>query len=250
MKKIFRTDSLEDFIENPSPLSRHLVELAVSKKQKYDRLFGSKNFFTKVKLRIQYQNQYLEICKFIRSYRQKSRPCDGTIQRIDSLFDELARFFDLIALNNLCLTYAFLVEKDKSNPILTKEEEKLLSLKKLYAGEISREEFNTAFGHYALNPYELSAKRFCEYSKEEILGLAKFLDDFSIRKTITLDAFLQAQKKNRFPIYSSLREELKYLSLWIVRDLRFNFLKFASENSISNIFDMDYDDIQRNSYRR
>jgi len=250
MKNSAPTESFEDFIEDPSPLSRHLVKLVLSKKQKYDRLFESKNFFSKVKLRMHYQNQHRDIYNFICSYRRKDLPAEKTIQTIDLLFDELAAVFDAIALNNLLLTYAFLVEKNKSNPILTKEEEKLLSLKKLYTGELSREEFNRAFGHYALNSYELSSKRFCEYSEEEILALARFLDDFNIRKTTTLDEFMRTEAKNLFPAYSSLREELKYISLWIVQDLRFNFLKLASENNISNIFDMDYDDIQRNNYRR
>ncbi len=240
----------EDFIKDPSPLSLSVVKLAVSQKQKYDSLFSSRGFFNQVKLRLRYQEEYLRIHTFIREYERALPAERDTIQRIDRAWERLAVLFDFIALNNSFLVYAFFAEKHKTNPIITKEDEKLLAFKRLVHGEIPRQSFNETFGHYALNAYELSARRFSEYPEQELLEIAKFLSDFKTQKTTSLDDFIASKNKNLFVVYSSLREELKYLSLLVIRDLRFSFLELAAEKNIQNIFEMSYDDIKRNNDHR
>ncbi|HRZ40897.1 MAG TPA: hypothetical protein P5246_07800 [Candidatus Omnitrophota bacterium] len=240
----------EDFIKDPSPLSRSVVELAISQKQKYDSLFPPRGFFNQVKLRLRYQEEYLRIHAFTRGYDRALPAERDTIQRIDRAWERLTVLFDFIALNNTFLIYAFFAEKHKTNPIITKEDERLLAFKRLFHGEITRQSFNESFGHYAFNAYELSARRFSEYPEQELLEIARFLSDFKTQKATSLYDFIDSKSKNLFAAYSSLREELKYLSLLVIRDLRFSFLELAAEKNIQNIFEMSYDDIKRNNDHR
>ena len=121
-------------------------------------------------------------------------------------------------------------------------------LKKLYNNDISLKKFNDMFGHYALNAFELSSKRFSEYSKEEIMKVSKFLKEFDLNKAISLEGYLKNKKKHLFAVYSTLREELKYIALLVISNLRFELIKIQKERKIKNIFDMSYDDIQREGY--
>ena len=233
----------DDFIENPTNMSKHILELAKRSQNKYNLLLHPRRLRDKVKLRLLYLNEYSRVYLFINNFLKKDLPDD-----IDNLIKELTNIFDHVALNNILLAYSFLIEKNKENPILTREDEKLLYLKKLYNNEISFKEFNNVFGHYALNPFELSSKRFNEYSKKEIMRISKFLKEFDSNKKISLKDYLENKKKNLFAIYSTLREELKYIALLVINNLRLKFLKIQKKEKIKDIFNMSYDDIRRKGY--
>ena len=233
----------ESFIKNPTTISKYILNIAEKSQNKYDYLLISKRFIDKIKLRILYMNKYHEIYAFINRTQEKKLPTN-----IPDLFKKLRIIFDYVALNNILLGYSFLIEKDKKNPILTKEDEKLLYLKRVYIREIPIKEFNNKFGHYALNPFELSSKRFSEYSKREIMKIGKFLKEFDINKTNSLEEYLNSGGGNLFSIYSTLREELRYVSLLVINNLRFELIKIQKEKKIKNIFHIEYDEIRRKGY--
>ena len=228
----------EDFIRNPTNMSKHILKLAQKAQDNYNHLLNPQKFKDKIKLRLMYLNKYSEIYNFINNFLEKELPRD-----IEHLFQELITIFDFIAINNILLTYSFLTEKNKHNLILTREDEKMEYLKKLYNNEKSFEEFKEVFGHYALNPFELSSKRFSEYSREEIMKISKFLKEFELNKTISLGDYLKNKKKHLFAVYSTLREELKYIALLVISNLRFELIKIQKERKIKNIFDMSLDDL-------
>ena len=231
---------LEDFIENPTNLSKHFLKIIIIKKRKYDSMFGSKNFIGKlisgVKLRLWYLNKYQEIYYFIKTFEIKTT--------VKELFNEFSRISDFINLNNLLLMYSYLTEKDQYSPIITKEDEKLLYLNKLYHGKISIKEFKEKFGHYALNAFELSSKRFSEYDHKELMDLAKLLKNFKLKKRIELEDYIKGKNKSLFPIYSAMREELKYIALQVVSELRVELLELAKKENIENIFDLSYNKLK------
>jgi len=231
---------IEDFIENPTNLSKYLLEIVTKKKRKYDYFLKSNNFIihtsNSIKLRIWYLNKYHEIYRFIKTFKIKEK-------KICGLFNEFSNISDFIALNNLLLMYAYLTEKNKSSSIITKEDEKLLLFKELYNGNISAKKFKEKYGHYALNAFELSSKRFNEYKYNQLMNLAKFLKNFKLKKKITVNECINSKNNNLFSIYSALREELKYISLQIISRLRYKLLKLEKEKNIDNIFDLTYKEL-------
>ena len=232
-----------DFIKKPTNMSKHILKLALKAQNNYNHFLKPKKIKDKVKLRLLYLNKYSEIYAFIINFSKKDLP-----NSIEPLFWKLMTVFDYVALNNILLAYSFLTEKNKDNPILTKEDEKLLYLKKLHNKDISLKKFNDTFGHYALNAFELSSKRFSEYSKKEMIKISRLLSRFDLKKTISLKDYLKNKKKCLFAVYSTLREELKYIALLVINGLRFELMKTAKEKKIKDIFDMSYDDIRREGY--
>jgi hypothetical protein len=232
------TPELDVFIENPTSLSKKIITIALKKKREYDSLLENHGFFSHimngVKIRLWYLSKYNEIYSFLSNYKVKATSISG-------LFNEFESMCSMIALNNLLLMYAYLVEKDAASNIITREDEKMAFFNRLYHKEISIDEFNAAYGHYSLNDYELAAPRFCEYSKPEILKLSKFAKDFSSSKTIKLKDYIESENKRLFPVYCALREELRYHSLFIIMEIRTKLLELSKAKKIKNIFDIDYD---------
>jgi len=253
------TIEIEDFIENPTEISKYLIEIIVKAKKKYDALLKSRNPLKKiasnVKIRLWYLNKYIDIYNFIQRYKRCEIKKNEPFKNIENLFREFEKIYEVIALNNLLLMYAFLVQsasvktstnrEDKSSFVINKEDEKLLCFKKLYDGKISSEQFKRKFGHYGLNAFELSSRRFSEYAPNELMNLAKFSRDFKLKKDIKLDKYIKTKGKNLFAVYSALREELRYCALFVVNDLRFELLKLAKAKKIKNIFNLNWHEIKR-----
>ena len=236
--------SIEDFINNPSKISEHLIKIALRTKKKYDLLLKPRNFIERlistVKIRLWYLDKYFDIYNFLKDYKSYKTKKNKPFENIKYLFLQFDIIYNFISLNNLLLTYAFIVEKDKSAFILDKEDKKLLCFKKFYNNKISEQEFKNEYGHYALNPFELSSRRFSEYSKNELINLAKYTKNFKTFKRIELKEYIQKKRKNLFPIYFAMREELKYYALFNVNNLRFELLELSKKKKIDNIFRMSY----------
>lgn len=240
-------DGLEDFIEKPSNLSRHLLEIILDIEEKHKHSSGINNWLGRminsVKIRLQYLNEYYDIYDFLKKHRRRQCNSRNSLEVIECFFEEFREIYKVISLNNFLLAYAYFLEKDSLNPVLNKEDERLLSFRDFYHGKVSFEEIKKRYGHYALNPFELSSRRFTEYRKEELIKLAKYTENFKTEKTIGLEKYIQKRPPRLFPVYSSLREELKYYILFVVNDLRFYLLKFAKEKKIDNIFQIKYEDL-------
>ncbi|MGM5482208.1 MAG: hypothetical protein ACQESF_01990 [Nanobdellota archaeon] len=232
-----------DLIKNPSNISKYILELAKESYNKHTRLASSSKFKDKVKMRILYLNEFNNIYSFLSDFSKNKNTKDFKL-----LFKQLSNIFDYIAINNILLAYAYNVEKVTMNPVITKEDEKLFYLGKLYQGSITITEFNKYFGHYALNPFELSSKRFWEYSNKELLKIAKFCEGFKINKTLSLEDYMKQKKEKLFPIYCALRESLKYIALLVVNDLRELLLDMEKKKNLNNIFDMSYNEVQGQIY--
>jgi len=239
--------NLEDFINNPTKISEHLIEIILETKKKYDLLLKSSNFISNLinttKIRLWYLNKHLDIYNFLKTYKPYQIKKNKPFENIKGLFGEFNIIYDVVSLNNLLLTYAFLVEKNKSTFIIDKEDEKLLCFKRFYNDEISEEEFKKKYGHYGFNPFELSSRRFSEYNKNELMNLAKYAKNFKTSKKIQLREYIQKKTKNLFPVYFAMREELKYCALFNISNLRFELLRLSKKKKIDNIFQINYKDL-------
>ncbi|MFW6230587.1 MAG: hypothetical protein ACOC32_01030 [Nanoarchaeota archaeon] len=228
----------EEFIRDPSEISKHLVSIAKKKAKKYNDILGEKKGFIAgirrgIKVRMWYLQKYHDIMDYLEGFSISETSVEGLFSR----FEEIA---DYIALNNVILSYAYLVEKTKTSDILTKEEERLLLLDAIRQEEQDPDALRDEFGHYALNPFELSAKRFNEYTDKEIKKLAS-LTEFSTEKTKTLKT-CDPDSERKYALYTALREELRYHALRIVAALR-EQLEAMQKKTKKNIYSMTYEDV-------
>ncbi|MFP4189763.1 MAG: hypothetical protein ACLFSL_01860, partial [Candidatus Woesearchaeota archaeon] len=147
--------------------------------------------------------------------------------------------------NNILLAYAMAMEKNHESSIITREDEKLISLKKLAEGEISREEFNEEFGHHALNPLEVSSERFREYSDKKLKMMAENIPEPKTEGKIGIEEYIKNKPKRLFPIYNALREELKDRGIMIISELRKRLLELEKQHKIKDIFSKSYEEVIR-----
>jgi len=239
-------DNFDEFISKPTNISKSIILFAKKAEEKYSYLIKKPKFKDKIKLRLLYLNKYSEIYKYCCDYNTKNDFSTNII----SLFKEIEEIFGHIALNNILLSYSFITEKNLQNPIITKEDQKLDYLKKLYNKEINIDSFIDKFGHYAINGFELSSRRFSEFSKEELLKIGSYLKSFKIKKNQTLEQYLKDNKKILYPIYATLKEELKYIALLVINKIHFKLKEIQKKNKIKNIFNLSYDDLQRKNYSK
>ena len=218
-----------EFIENPSPLSEHLLDIANEEKDKVELFLKKKNTFRRIfaliKMRMMYAEKYLEIFEFVNKFKVK--------HGINELFLQFQVVAEKLALNNLLLAYGMVDKKCSPSIIITKEDQKLLMLRQLYEKKITTKQFKKTFGHYALNGYELASRRFSEYDDAELFTLAELLKDFKEKKEITLFEYLKSKVINKFWVYSALREELRSCTFLIISNLRYELLDLY-DNKVFN----------------
>ena len=235
------TDTTE-FVQNPSNLSKHLVKIVLKLDKKYQDELKKRSFIKKlvndVKLEYYCKQGHIEFYNFLKTYTVPKT------KSINKLFSEFEKVYDKLIFHNHALGYFYVRNKPVSNPVITKEDEKNILLKKLFEKKITVKEFNKLFGHYALNPYELSSKRFEKYTLKEIMKLAKLASNYETNKTFKLNDYIVSNKKKVFPILVSLREYAKYNILFIIKELRYLLLDIEKEKQISNIFDLSYKELQ------
>ena len=94
-----------------------------------------------------------------------------------------------------------------------------------------------------MNAYELSSKRFEEYSDEELIKLSELVKTLNIGKKENLDNYLNKKDKEIIPILIALRELAKYNILFVVKTIRYELLELAKDKKIDNIFNKKLKDV-------
>ncbi|MEE9525352.1 MAG: hypothetical protein V3V78_01975 [Candidatus Woesearchaeota archaeon] len=234
-----------EFVSNPSNMTKHLVDIVLKLNTKYEEKFKVKGLFKKFstdfKRDMYLKESYHDFYLFLKNY--KLPDFNKGVEKIKLLFKEFEKIYDKIIFNNFVLAYAYVKNKELVNPILTMEDKRILFLKKLANNKITIDEFNQMFGHYGLNAYELSSKRFEEYSSKELLSIAKLVSKFNFKKKIEIENYIKSKPKDKIPILIALRELGKYNSLLIIKEIRYELLKIAKEKGIKDIFSRSYAEI-------
>jgi hypothetical protein len=153
--------------------------------------------------------------------------------------------------NNLALSAFYFKNKIKienktfRTPV-TYEEQSKFFLQKLYANPTYLTKFKNKFAYYAMNNYELAAKRFAEYSDVELLKLSRLTKDLKLRPLkINFnvdDQFINNPLTDR-DIYWNLlviREVAKDVSIKIVALIRQKVLSIAQTQHIIKPFQLKW----------
>lgn len=238
----------EEIVTNPSVITQHLVGIVARLNEAQESRFNTKNFFSLfaygVKIRLYLKEGFRDFYEFLLGYTPP--PFPDTVrgaQKIRALFEEFEKVYDKLIFNNIALGFAHIHGEEPENSIMTLEDEKIAYFKKLASGAVTDEEFKKKFGHYALNAYELSSKRFEEYTSSELLELAHLSSNMDIKEKPLLEDCISEKTEKKIPALLALRELAKYKVLFIVRDIRHELLKLAELHCIQNIFGMNLEEI-------
>lgn len=237
----------EELVSNPSNITQHIVEIVVGANTKYEDLLNKKvsfrRFALNVKLNMYLKNDFHEFYQFLCDYKAPEFNTFNKKERLQKLFNEFKFLYEKLIFNNIALAYHYALNKQLSSSVMTKEDEKILCLKKYFHHEITIEQFKEKFGHYALNAYELSSKRFEEYTAEELRPIAKLVSNFKIKEKTSLEKYISSPFEDVTPILIALRELAKYKILFLVKSIRYELLGIAKDNNIDNIFDKHFSQI-------
>lgn len=231
----------EELVRYPSRATSGLLEIITDLAAAFDSRLGSKNPFVRFaaiyEIRMYAVDGYKAFYDLLKNYRIPSDPAGGR-DRITMLIAEFKRLYSGLIINNLALGSLCLRDGGRVpvSPVMTVEDEKIASLKKLSRGEMAPDAFRGRFGHYALDAYELSSRRFEEYSDEELAALARLASNIDVKEKISIDAFITADSKETTGAIIAIREFAKHKILYIVRDIRKELLLIADKDSISDIF--------------
>ncbi|MBT4352307.1 hypothetical protein HOD20_07275 [archaeon] len=238
-----------EFIQNPSKLSNKFIKIIKKLNQRIENSLTKKSVVNKIKKIVNFEmymyHGYKKYYSYLINYdlKQKLKKHTTVKGKFKMLFAKFEKLYEQIMFNNIVLAYTYSKDKSKKNIILTKDEEKIIYFKKLYEGDILVDEFNEYFGHFSLNPYELSQKRFREYSKDELMNLASFTKNYVVSCNKKLKYYIDGNNKHIFSILVGLRELGKYKSLLIVDEIRKISKQIETDYKIKNIFQMSYDQI-------
>lgn len=233
----------EAFVRNPSKMTGHILSIINRLSLEQLKAFHTKQivnkFISDIKINLYLKEGYLEFYRDLNAYKVPI----FTDRKIYLLIKEFSRFYKKIIFHNFALAYYYARNSQISIFLFTAEDRKIKYFKDLYNNQIGINQFNTEFGHYALNAFELSERRFEEYREEELLAVAKLVADFKIDEKRSIEEYIAVGKNNVMPILIALRELAKYKILFLVRDIRYELLRIADNNKIDNIFDKAFDEI-------
>lgn len=210
-----------EFIVNPSPASLTLVNIVKKHTWFYNSRFSSKKLIVKfareVKLRVYIEEDYKQYYLFLKNYRL---PKYSDKTAISALVHEFDQFYKKLMYNNIAIAYLHKKTKTIVSKVQTQEDIKNQMLQGLFNKTVGLKKFHKHFGHYGLNAYELTSKRFHEYSKSELLKLARKISDLKIHKKMPLEAAMKSKKVDKISILIALRELAKNRCLLIIAALR------------------------------
>ncbi len=237
----------DEFIRNPSRFSQKTLSIAKEAAKKHYHLMDQKSFLDKVKkgvkMRLLYLEEYKKTLSWLEGFEIKGKDIEG-------LYEDFRAVSEKIALNNIMLAYSMSVEKSESPDIMTKEDEKIMSLHSLGKREISMKEFNKRFGHHALNPFEVSSKRFKEYDEKKLKMIAEGTPEPKVKDKYSIDDYRKKGMKEIFPIYNYLREELRDRGIMVVSRIRERLLEIEKKNDIKDVFSKDYEEVVKHEDKR
>jgi len=194
---------LDDMTDRPSILALDLADLLVTQKEKVRHKYFPKGVLKFVK-NIKLYNLYKKANKIVSEFTETFKPAKdmpGLLDQFEAICTHLAVVEQLIA-------YSRSIEGDSPLPE-TKTDKMKQMLANITTGTLA--EFKKEFGHYAEKPFEPACRRYSEYDDNEILKLAS---KYSYKPKTTPNT------KKLYPVYVSLREELRYCALLIVTGIR------------------------------
>lgn len=236
-----------DLIINPSPASEKIIEIVCDLADKHRKQIASRNILTRefyrLKLEVYLKEGHKDYYNRLTRFDHKFSPppmSKNPRERIESLYKAFETEYGRVIFNNIALTHYYLKHGVVASNVKTSEDDKIHYLKKFHEKNISRVQFNDKYGHYALNAFELSSKRFEEYSDEELSHIAILVYQFPERDKASLDEAINSANPDIPSILVSLRELGKYNSLFPLKWIRYELLGLQRAGKIEDIFNHTY----------
>lgn len=236
----------EELVSDPTVSTKSLIDRILKCNAPYESDIRSghplKLFLINFKVQMYLKNGYSEFYRFFLNYKVPEFNGKGQCC-LEQMLDEFEHLTRKLIFHNICLAYDYAIHQQLASRILTMEDKKVLFLQRFYKGEIAQQEFNDVFGHYGLNMYELSARRFAEYAPDELRAIAELTADLKIKKNMELEDHFSADPRDVRPALVALRELAKYKIFFLVRDIRYELLKIAQRHNIPDVFGLSFDAI-------
>lgn len=222
--------------------NQDLFKIILGLSHEYDSLFESKSFFAQYKrtvmMKLYLKEGYKDYYLSLQAYQPPILVSGDHLQNLDLLLIEFKNSYRKLLLNNYALAYQYKKTKNLDNKYLTEEDKKNVCLQQLAANRISIAKFKSKFGHYAVNPYELKAKRFHEYSIAEFKPLLKMCLNLKIKsKPELIPEIINGKIGDIVPVLIALRELAKSKILLIVDKIRSELLLIAKVEKSNKIFE-------------
>lgn len=227
-----------EFNPEPSPLSQCLVDSvlalnAASEKQLAPRsLTGRLRADFRAKMYV--KSGWREYYEMLRSYTVPEF-AGTTCEQFDLLHKEFERFYKLLIDHNLILGRIYTAGAEHQQDVETEEDRKTFALL-----HFTPKQFKEQFGQYALENFELSERRFSEYTDTEIKQLSGLAKN---SKTFNKTPLEEAAKKTEADIslLIALRELAKSKTLLIIAGMR----KTAKATKHKDVFSLKKEELMK-----
>lgn len=233
---------IAEFNPEPTKLSERFIEFVLAKNKELSYKFAMPSWWGKIKLQFEVENYLQNGWQDVYWKLQKA----PIAKDLSGLLKDFESLYGLVMYNNFVLArlYAESSDKDRRLNVTTKEDERLRLLQRLASDDSKYDEYVQQFGHYALEPFELSDRRFNEYSRTELKKLAELTGDLK-QKTGKSRLGSVAKKRSRADIDTliALREFGKYQCLKLVAEMRRRILAESAERGIPDPFKLSWSEI-------
>ncbi|MDX2776047.1 hypothetical protein PV379_01595 [Streptomyces caniscabiei] len=231
-----------EFNPEPSKLSERLIEFVLAKNEEFSHTFSRSGWWSRLRLQFEVEN-YLQNGWQV-TYRKLEKV--AVEQDLNGLLKDFEELYGLVMYNNFILARVFAQSTDKHRrlSIQTEEDRRLQLLHELASDDGKYNEYIQQFGHYAFEPFELSDRRFSEYSRAELKKLAGFAKGLKQRSgKMRLESIVQKQTHADIDTLIALREYGKYQCLKLVAQMRERILAEADEHGINNPFSLSWSEL-------
>lgn len=233
---------IAEFNPEPSKLSERFIEFVLTKHKELGRKFSQSGWWSKLRLQFEVENYLQNGWQDVYQKLQKV----NVAQDLNGLLKDFEDLYGLVIYNNFVLARLFVESSDKNRRlnVETKEEKRLQLLQELASDDGKHDEYIKQFGHYAFEPFELSDRRFSEYSRAELKKLAELAKN--LRQSsgkISLESVLQKKSRADLDTLVALREFGKYQCLELVAKMRQLILAESAKRGIDNPFKLSWSEL-------
>ncbi len=238
----------EEWIRDPSPLSRSLIAIQSQFAVSYHNQLSTKNPFKKLvfltRVHAYFRHDYRSLISFFEDYMFETDAQGTFLQRLEVCYLELSKLFEQLLFNNMVLTYFWPKRTFETLPFLTKEEELYKTLALLSKGDIQRLAFDKSFGHCSLNPYEFSSPRFSELSTDELMRFGEAANRLSCLDKQPFSQVIDNDDIDKVAVLVGIRELGKYEALKVISEMRAIFLGVEKRMGMACVFDLSWSEVR------
>jgi len=233
---------IAEFNPEPSKSSERLIEFVLTKNKELGRKFSKSGWWNKLRLQFEVENYLQNGWQDVYRILEKV----SVDRDLNGLLEDFEHLYGLVIYNNFVMARLFAESHDKQRRlnVQTEEEKRLQLLRELASDNNKYDEYIKQFGHYAFEPFELSDRRFSEYSRTELKKLAELAKDLKQGgKKTRLESVLQKKPRADVDALVALREFGKYQCLKLTAQMRKLILAESDKRGITDPFRLSWSEL-------